>query len=261
MILTARKRTNNCGVGSGPPHGIAGLTGNGWWSPVVGRLINRPVVPSVVLMLVAIIAGGAALGVHLLVSSGWSPLRQLDLSVLHAMEAHVSDAGWLVFGFKAVSAVTVPLVYQVGAVVAALALVWHRRPRSAAYVLLAVLPAMQFAPVIKEWVRRDRPSVVDPWAGAGGYSFPSGHALCVSAAASVLVAMALLLATKPVHRAAAVVVAVVSVIGVCAARVALGVHYFSDVAAGFLIGTGWVCATMAAALPLLRRDYQRGARA
>jgi undecaprenyl-diphosphatase len=223
----------------------------------VERWTKGPFALPGLLAALSVAATVAALVVHLLVTSAWSPLAGLDLAMLDAAEAYVSDQGWLVFLFKALSRVTVPVVYYVGAALLAAGLVWRRRPINAAYAVVMVFVGLQLAPWLKDVVQRDRPSLADPWAGSGGYSFPSGHALGVTVVALVLLVVVLpLLAARP-HRVAAVAVAALAVTGVSAARVGLGVHYLSDVVAGGLIGIGWVALGTAVAFPLLQREAKR----
>jgi len=88
-------------------------------------------------------------------------------------------------------------------------------------------------------------------------SFPSGHAQSAMVAASVL-----LLVSLPLLRCAwrwvAVGVAVVFVLAIGFARVTLGVHYVSDVLAGYVLGAAWVAA-MIAAFNAWRRERGRPA--
>jgi undecaprenyl-diphosphatase len=87
--------------------------------------------------------------------------------------------------------------------------------------------------------------VADPVAHASGMSFPSGHAQSSIVAASVL-----LLVFFPVLRGAwrpvAAAVAVTFVIAIGFSRVSLGVHFVSDVLAGYALGAAWVAAMIAA---------------
>lgn len=105
--------------------------------------------------------------------------------------------------------------------------------------------------LFKAWVMRPRPCHTDPAIETlvrcgTGYSFPSNHA-ADGAAAAVAVIVAARLAPGP---ALAVLLA-----GLCvgASRVFVGVHYPSDVAAGWLVGA--VCGALAAfaALALVKR--------
>jgi len=99
--------------------------------------------------------------------------------------------------------------------------------------------------IVKLAVDRSRPSLVDPVATAFGKSFPSGHAMM-----STIVYGALLLAFVPViarrRRAAVIEAAMVLVLVIGFSRLALGVHYVSDVLGGYVLGLAWLTASTAA---------------
>ncbi|RGC70920.1 phosphatidylglycerophosphatase B [Micromonospora sp. MW-13] len=183
----------------------------------------------------------------LLVLGAWAPLHRLDAAVTDALHGYaLGHPGWVwfmtgwtnVFGpgplRVAVLAVVVWLYYR-----RALRLAWWAVTTMAVGGLLGAL--------LKLLVGRDRPDLLDPVARAAGYSFPSGHALNATLAAGVLLLIFLPYARKrPAARwalwAAAVVVA--GLTGV--SRVALGVHWTSDVIGGWLLGAATVAATTAA---------------
>ena len=84
----------------------------------------------------------------------------------------------------------------------------------------------------------------DPVAHENGASFPSGHAQ----AAVVGYAVLLLVVLPVLHgalRRIAVGVAVLMVLGIGLSRVALGVHYVSDVLADYALGAAWLAAMIA----------------
>jgi undecaprenyl-diphosphatase len=94
--------------------------------------------------------------------------------------------------------------------------------------------------------------VVNPVAHENGASFPSGHAQ----AAVVGYAVLLLVFLPVLHgalRRVAVAVALLMVLGIGLSRVALGVHYVSDVLAGYVLGAAWVAA-MIASFNVWRRE-------
>lgn len=99
--------------------------------------------------------------------------------------------------------------------------------------------------VVKVAVDRPRPSLVDPVATAHGKSFPSGHAM-----SSTIVYGALLLVFLPVvarHLRPVLVGAGVALVGAIGfSRLALGVHYISDVLGGYVLGAAWLAASAAA---------------
>jgi len=99
--------------------------------------------------------------------------------------------------------------------------------------------------LVKLAVDRARPLLPDPVAHASGFSFPSGHAQSAVVAVSVLLLVFLPL-LRGGWRTVAVVLAVLFVIAIGFARVTLGVHFLSDVLAGYVLGAAWVAAMIAA---------------
>lgn len=96
--------------------------------------------------------------------------------------------------------------------------------------------------LVKNVVERTRPHLPDPVAHAPGFSFPSGHAMTATTSCAVLL-LALLPLVPRAWRPLPWTLAAVSVIGVGYTRVALGVHWVSDVVGGWLLGLAVVTAT------------------
>lgn len=121
----------------------------------------------------------------------------------------------------------------------------RRQPRLAVYAVATSLGALVLDPVVKLLVERVRPVVDIPLAAAPGPSFPSGHALGSLVSYGVL--LLIFLPTVPRRLRPAVtglVVTVVVLVGVT--RIALGVHYFTDVVGGWALGIAWLGVTAAA---------------
>jgi membrane-associated phospholipid phosphatase len=122
----------------------------------------------------------------------------------------------------------------------AVVVLWRRHEqKDALFVALAFVGAQLLSNGMKLVFQRDRPFFPDPLATATTYSFPSGHAL-VSLA--VYGAIALLLARRlaPVGRTAVFVAAGVLVAAIGFSRLYLGVHFLTDVLAGFAAGIAWL---------------------
>jgi undecaprenyl-diphosphatase len=93
--------------------------------------------------------------------------------------------------------------------------------------------------LIKGQVLRARPDLVPHLVDAGGYSFPSGHATSSAVAYLTLAALAGQVTPDRAARRYLLVVAVLLVGAIGCSRVYLGVHWPSDVIAGWSFGTLW----------------------
>jgi len=132
--------------------------------------------------------------------------------------------------------------------VLAAALLLNRRPRAALFIVLAVAGAEMLEVTVKLLFGRPRPVVFTPLVHETSASFPSGHAT-VTAALTVAVCLVL---WQTRARWAAVACGAAFVLLVSFTRVYLGVHYPSDLLAGWLVATTWVALLVAAAPALLR---------
>lgn len=117
--------------------------------------------------------------------------------------------------------------------------IWYlvRKNRRTDAIRLAAIPltAELLLQILKEYFHRARPEPFFNLATPGSFSFPSGHALMSTV---FYLTLATVMTTKPAIRAAAVALA--GCIGL--SRVYLGVHYPTDVLAGFAAGAFWFVA-------------------
>jgi membrane-associated phospholipid phosphatase len=221
------------------------------------RMEQRPLVLAAVLLGVVAVSVSGAFLVHRLVVVSWPPLAEADRVVLVGLHDVVAGWPWLVFVLKVLGRLGTPLVYQALMAVVAAWLLWRRRPVTALYTVVTIMLGLELPRLVKGMVRRPRPELLDPVADAGGYSFPSGHAVCAT-----VVALTFLVVAWPVlrngWRRTAVVAVVVVVVVTCVARLGLGVHYLTDVVAGVLLGVGWVALTTAVLVVPLCREVEQG---
>jgi membrane-associated phospholipid phosphatase len=134
-------------------------------------------------------------------------------------------------------------------------LLWRRLPRLALFVVVTTQGSSLLNGLVKLAVDRARPVLPDPVAHASGLSFPSGHAQSAMVSYSVLL-LVFLPVLRGAWRGVAVSVAVAMVAAIGFSRLALGVHYVSDVLAGYVLGAAWVAA-MTASFSAWRRESGR----
>ena len=188
----------------------------------------------------------------LLVRARWDPLIRLDTAVATALHEYAVRNGWLVPVLEMVSFVLGPFVLRPAVTVVALVLLHRRRVRLASWMLVTVWGSALLGVLLKEVVDRARPDLLDAVATAGGRSFPSGHALGGMTACGLLVLVLGPLLSRGWKRVAWVAAAL-AVLAVGFSRVGLGVHFLTDVVAGWMLGLAWLAAT-AAAFEAWRRD-------
>ena len=189
------------------------------------------------------------------VQDKWPPLRAVDEGVRDALHRFTLDHSAFATTMKVLSTIgSAPVYFVVFALVAGW-LLYRRMPRSAAFVVVTSLGGALLNEVVKTVVHRARPVVADPVAHASGLSFPSGHAQSAIVSYSLL----LLVFWSELSRAwrrVALVVSVLMVLGIGLSRVALSVHYVSDVLAGYALGAAWVVA-MTALFSAWRQEHGR----
>jgi membrane-associated phospholipid phosphatase len=127
------------------------------------------------------------------------------------------------------------------------ALLFVRRHRGLAlYVLITAVMGGLMNLVLKGLFERARPDLAEALRQAHGYSFPSGHAM---GSMIVLGSLAYVMARSwgPWRlRSATIALLIASIATVGLSRVYLGVHWISDIGAGFAAGFVWlVVATVA----------------
>lgn len=122
-------------------------------------------------------------------------------------------------------------------VIAAMSLLWWRKRTQAVVMLgLGVSGAALINVVVKMIFARARPDLWEHLVVETFYSFPSGHAM----ASSALAFSVILIAWRTRWRWLAISLAMLYMIIIGATRLYLGVHYPSDVLAGWAISLAWV---------------------
>jgi undecaprenyl-diphosphatase len=203
----------------------------------------------------ALVLGGLAwLGRGVILSHDFG----FDRRVREAVHLHATPA--VTWVMRAASRYGSPgYLTAIGAVAA---IVLHRRQRyhAAQLVVVTILGALLLSACLKAALPRVRP---DPWFGVPvprSGSFPSGHALVAMAFFGGLAAVLARRTPRLGLRLALAAGAVVASLLVGLSRVYLGVHYPSDVVAGYGVALLWVGCVAATDRSLRRRAVRAGPR-
>ena len=133
---------------------------------------------------------------------------------------------------------------------------WRGRRRDAALLAAAVIGSTLLNMLLKAVFQRDRPDFWEHLVVENSYSFPSGHAMAsMSLAASLAV-----IAWSSRWRWPAIVLGAVYVLVVGFSRVYLGVHFPSDILAGWCVAVLWVAIVVTVLDGASRRRAERSGR-
>lgn len=201
------------------------------------RAGTRRVLVSLVAVLAVLVLAGWALGALVIPLTGG-----VDAAALHALRSH--EDGHLITAMEVVTRLGSGLTVSAIGVPVAAVLLWRGRSLDALLPVLSTLGAMLLVQTVKLLVSRPRPT--DPLIHTGTASFPSGHSGNAVAFYGSLALLVVISTRRRGMRAAAVVSACVIILAVGFSRLALGVHYPSDVLAGYLLCGLWVGAVLTA---------------
>lgn len=183
-------------------------------------------------------AGFAAI-VWAVQSGHTATIDQAGLLFWRGADLHPRGSARVIEAVRDVTALGGTVLRNLFALMAAVALVFLGLRRQAVLLVLTVSLAWIVNSGLKELVGRERPQIVPHLMEAGGNSFPSGHSFN---AAVVYISIALAFAAispRRSVRATVIATAIVASLLIAWSRVWLGVHWPSDVIAGWLGGAGW----------------------
>jgi len=210
-----------------------------WWD----HHVSTPRVRRALALLAACLIGVLAVS-----WAGVALLGALPGDAESAAEVREEPLSWLVLApARALDWLGHPIPGAV-IVVALAGWLWRRIGWRHAVLVVGAAAVVGVTSLIKEAVGRSRPEgalLSDP-------SFPSGH---TAWAAAVFGVAAVLAIERRRWRAAAGCLAIVGVMG--PSRVLLGVHWASDVVAGYAVGLAWLIGLLLVGLPWAGRDRNR----
>jgi undecaprenyl-diphosphatase len=209
------------------------------------------------LLSIVVVAGGVLLFAELLEMVEAEP-RAFDRLVLQALRnpADPSDAigpGWIEFAFRDLTSLggTTVLTLMTAAVVGFL-LVDGKRA-AAILVFVSVGGGALLSTILKLVVARPRPDIVPHLVEVSSASFPSGHAMLSAVVYLTLGALLSRVEGPPRLKIYILSVAIALTLSIGVSRVYLGVHWPTDVLAGWCAGAAWAILCWRVALFLQRR--------
>ena len=170
--------------------------------------------------------------------------QQFDERILKALRrpdnlAIPRGPAWLELSAFDITALGGPTVLGLTVMAVLGYLVLYRLYRNALFVLLASTGGWILNDILKQVFARPRPTVVPHLREVMSPSFPSGHALTSAVVFLTLGTLLMRVAEGRLLKWYCIGVAMLTTMLVGASRVYLGVHYPTDVLAGWLVGLSW----------------------
>ncbi|MBZ9850477.1 phosphatase PAP2 family protein [Mesorhizobium sp. CA14] len=223
---------------------------------IVDALLNRLEFP--VLLAGLVIAGGLWGLVELMELARATTPHAFDTEILLAFRhAGQPDSPigppWLEGAVRDVTALGSTTVLVLITTATILYLLLIRRPSTALFMFAAVAGGQVLSSLLKFEVDRPRPDLVSHLVNETSLSFPSGHAMLSAVTYLTLGSLAARFLPDRRTKVFVLCLAVLTTVLVGASRVYLGVHWPSDVLAGWCAGFAWAMLCWLAARLLQRR--------
>ena len=214
-------------------------------------------------LLALLAAGCLAVAAAVLVAAAGGDVRALDRAALRALR-HADAPGrgvgpaWIAEAAAEFTALGGKAVIPTVVLLAAGLLALTRRPGLAAGLIASTAGAAVFAFLLKDWADRPRPPAA--WRLQDVHTtsaFPSVHAALATVVYVTLGTLAAEATPRRAVRAYLVSAGVLVAAGVGLTRVYLGVHWLTDVAAGWAVGAAWAYGLRAATRAARARRFAR----
>jgi undecaprenyl-diphosphatase len=184
------------------------------------------------------------------------PIVRFDRALDDYLHSHATPH--LTAFFLVVTALGSTVAMVLLGVVVAVLLAWRRLWTLLWTWIAAVAGSALIDWLLKGIFQRPRPHFAHPLVVETSYSFPSGHAMESFVAYGMLAYLAVLWLRRWETRVAVICGAALLVVLIGFSRMYLGVHYFSDVIAGYAAGGVWLSALITGAETMRRGSKQLG---
>lgn len=162
---------------------------------------------------------------------------QFDTALANALHNEATPTSTSFFITVSLFGGTILFVWAAGV---AIVLAWQRQWLALVIWFVTIGGGQLLNMVLKEFFARPRPTFTSPLVIAQYYSFPSGHAMMSFIAYGMLAYLICLVLKNNAQRLVVILLASFIVILIGISRMTLGVHYFSDVIAGYSVAALWL---------------------
>jgi undecaprenyl-diphosphatase len=199
---------------------------------------------------------------HLAEEVGEGDTRAFDRTIIYALRTpghpeRPIGPDWLNVAATDVTSLGSTTVLGIIVILVAGLFLSFRRWREALTLLLASGGGLVITNLLKDLFQRDRPPAILHAVRAINASFPSGHAALSATVFLTLGALIAHFAERRRVRVYALAAAVVLSVMVGCSRVYLGVHWPTDVLAGWCVGSAWALLWWGAAIAWERINHRR----
>ena len=199
---------------------------------------------------------------HIAEEVGEGDTRAFDLTILYALRtpgdlSRPIGPDWLNVAATDVTSLGSTTVLGIIVILVCGLFLSFRRWREALALLLASGGGLVITTVLKDLFQRDRPPAILHAVRAINASFPSGHAALSATVFLTLGALIAHFAERRRVRVYALAAAVILSLVVGCSRVYLGVHWPTDVLAGWCVGAAWALLWWGAAIAWERITHRR----
>ena len=230
--------------------------------PDIRRLRFLPAVEAGTLLSIIIIAGGVLLFSELVEMIQGEP-QAFDRWVLLALRnpgdpADPIGPAWLEIVYRDITSLGGAAVLTLMTALVVGFLIVDKKRSAALFVLASVAGGTLLSTILKLAFARPRPDVVPHLVAVSSASFPSGHAMLSAVVYLTLGALLSRVEGPPRLKVYILSVAIVLTLLIGISRIYLGVHWPTDVLAGWCAGAAWATLCWRIALTLQRRGEVEG---
>ena len=216
------------------------------------------------LLLLCVAAGSAWMFIEIADEVLEGELHEIDTAILLALRSAPDPAdplgpGWLQEMGRDVTALGGTLVTTFVTIAAIGFLALQGKRRAAVFVAVAIASGTMLGPLLKSGFDRPRPDLVPHGSIVSSSSFPSGHSMTAAVVYLTLAAVLMRVQTRRRLQLYVLTLALLITVAVGISRVYLGVHWPSDVLAGWTAGAAWAVLCWSVALWMQKKgEVEKG---